>query len=277
MKSRNLTLLTFVAVMIHSVDEFAANILAVWQRNDVKPKGPATSFNAAVMEVSMDMTRGPLTFQDFVERSSVKDVSPGDLFRWYSRMQLRWSCSSLNCILYKHIIPLLGSETGFYSSIGGKNIVDLKGAKVCTVRFIPHSTHTINFNHWAVPSRSETIEVVNPVPHQFIQLQNGGVLDLTLGQFTGNMLQPKFYVSLGAYFDDLPGKVCSTVMVESEQAVDNQLRVDKETTALWDCKSIEGFVKQAVEGLSSGWNGICKNCFNVTRCREYCGNHCKDL
>lgn len=289
-----------MSTSIYSLEELSCHILSIWQKYDNKPAGPPTQFTDYAMNVNYDMFRKKsMTFQEFFDGRHETGVTVDktylvNLFSWYSRMKLRWSCSSIAAIFKEMIIPRLKQSKLTIGTEPNTQVIDVAGARICHLLFKPNGNYTFRFEALGEVLREENIEFYMDVlkamglaGHNFLLLTDDSIIDFTLGQFTGDLHQPRHYKSFQEFSTFIPGKIEEPFTFVSEESIREQIQNDRDCFKMGGRnKSAEDFVSDIFSSLSAGWAGICGNCYNATstlrKCMKcgkqwYCGKQCQTI
>jgi hypothetical protein len=305
-------------------DVLAGHFLAAFQKGDPKPHGcihsaeaekPALDYLDECVRATyrdggaelglakvLHVGRGGVTsFEDF--RLGNQTSAPLSHQRsWYSRMKLRYSCSSLAVTFTKALVPHL--RKGGVSSIelpDGKLLeLHTDDLEILAVYFKPTQRHVLEFPQSLLGQQQEMIEAPDPqmiegpsdgaCSHNILlSKKSGTIIDLSIGQFTGEMF-PKAHSSWEEFERCLPGAICHKHVCSSED-IEGQYSRDVASVQFRKKSSIhpEVLAQQTVSAIQSSgshWAGMCRLCFGVpsasvlmkcSRCKAvfYCGTACQ--
>ena len=213
-------------------------VVAVFQTVDIKPHGlietaPRIIEQDAVAVIDLcSVTSGCIadcvkTFEDFKQTSV--DLQQKDMFSWFTRMKLRYSCSSMAVAFVRCIVPGLVRH-GVSAVLINGTAVSIDSFRIWAVFFTPNKRHAVRFES---PKHTEPvteiIEAALPMfhdtcYHNVLMSASGEIIDFGGGQFTGNMM-PCVYADIDCYTEALPGKIlcfkpCSDSDIETQFARD---------------------------------------------------------
>ena len=284
------------------VDLVVAHMISLFHSVDTKPKGFPIAETKSVAKGKtlliqdeyqpfLQQSRVFDTFQGFFE-SQKTGLSAKVLAQWFTRYQLRWTCSSLCCLFDRFVVPELFKANITHVKSRDGRIIHLQSLCVSTIFFqqpSPSKQHTLHFN---CTGTDETIEqgVQDGILTHNVLIcdKTKVVIDFSVGQFTGDMAQPRVYANVdemeksGAF----PGPVLS-VRPSPRASIDGQIGRERSLALAYPFlpdKQPERFAKRVVSSIRRGWEGICRECFGAstslkicTRCRrvKYCGKHCQ--
>jgi len=217
-------------------------LLAVWQTVDPKMHGGIKAVVQAEKEATIELcnikpgfdTGGVKTFADFIQRGSGgASLSDDEQRAWYTRMKLRFSCSSLAVGFQRFLVPELKKLGVTHVHVGeNRDPVRLDELQIYTafLGFVPLSRrHVIQYSmletfdpdqqqhvqriiaQGGAQAAALPVELREPIQetveascsHNVLRSNCGTILDFSGGQFTGKML-PSIYQNDGAFKAALP-------------------------------------------------------------------------
>ena len=292
--------------MPKTVEQFVGNILAVRQKEIISIctgkvilRGPALDFSHGPNYMTIKPVTYLLPFQRFMEEQTTTGVATSDLFSWFTQMQLRGADAWLACILVKIVIPALSTNDAKLrvQLADGEKIIDLKEAKACKVRYgihkMPDKCITYKLRGQQIGERMNSdlsVAKMLMVPYAYyycLSLADGGIVDLNLAQFTGDMQQQKYYESLAEFKEAFPAGVFMAEVLTGGE-VNGQLfsYCQHALNSNGQTKTIKEVSAEMIAACGKGWKDICRNCFNFAEklrscggCKKvrYCGKFCQDL
>jgi len=228
----------------------------------------------------------PVNLMEFSKSAAEHGITKShEAMQWYSRSRLRYSCATLVAGFLRFGIPELNARgiTELYSTTLGSTVV-LSELVSYSVRFIPDKRHAFQL---LPPLRREVVELQFGTPlhcdHSVLLCQQTGVVvDLSLGQFTGEM-KPNVFASLSDFRKHLPGRVIDHFRYE-KQAIDEQVARDQDIAKC--CRGIGApadldctlFAKRWVNAWMQG-KYFCRACCGVAGANQKllkC-NRCKNV
>ena len=265
------------------------------------------------------------TVSDFIGGSTNLDDACG----WYARMKLRYSCSSITVAFVRFIVPELSRHGIALLQVDGiDQPIETRELSVCTIFFEPAHRYMVEYSMieaalgeqtqaitqamaedpsfvdsmepdlrrlWERPAVQEIVEGNLPhCTHNVLRCRKSGVIiDLTGGQFTGNM-QPATYANLDSFKASLPGKVL-LFRECPESEVQEQLDRDESTAKRYKPYHPKQWAPQVVTDSIAGqadgkfWETLCRGCLgtptsfrscNMKRCGRckrvlYCCRECQ--
>lgn len=188
-------------------------------------------------------------------------MSMKEVYAWFCRMKLRYSCCTLVCIFERHIVPELAKCGITHGQTFSDNLIELKALR-CHSLFlgVPDTLHALD--HPLLGRRQECIEIVSHnvlgahLLHNVLSSTTTGfTVDIAIGQFMGSM-QPIYCTSLGAL-----GKHYAAGVIHREPNTNHDIREQlKRDEQL-------GYPKQITRLLMKELDQ-CRNCLCVPRSRH---------
>ena len=105
---------------------------------DNKPRGlPLSLQGPGKLQIAYDLINGgkTISFEQFMTSGQHTGLLEKELFCWFSRLVLRWSCSSIASMLYQHILPAVPDHKLYVDA--EDRIVDLQEAELWALHFEP--------------------------------------------------------------------------------------------------------------------------------------------
>tara|TARA_Y100000590_G_C15712753_1_gene1010850 strand:- start:426 stop:1256 length:831 start_codon:yes stop_codon:yes gene_type:complete len=258
------------------------NMIVCWQKIDTKPHGILHNIkknNIEVVDIQSSFKR-PLSFNEFIKnylKNNTEKLKTKDLqimFKWFTRMKLRFSCSYLSLNLYKYLLPKLKKLKTPYGIIND--------IKIYVIKFIPKNRNSINFCYNNNKKNNEFIENEYCI-HNILISSNGIIIDISGGQFTGN-IKPQIYKNKQSYFNYIStnfGKIedfrlCSEMEIKFQIQIDNRLSIINK-------KYKHKIYSKSVLKMNKNY---CNNCYTnhillskCSKCKKvyYCSVYCQKL
>ena len=247
------------------------------------------------------------TVSNFI-RGSTEDVSKSKtksaaLCKWFARMKLRYSCSTINCAFVHFVVPELIRQNISHLLVDGSQPIDINDIVVCTVFFKPTQRHMVEYSVIDCvnlpPNVLQKVIAMDPVElkrdhpeiarlmekppaqeiiesnllhttHQVLKCNKTGVImDLSGGQFIGSM-QPAVFLNLQSFEASIPGEIVH-FMEAPEHEIQEQL--SRDSSSPHGAKAVKSkvwvprAVNNAVAGLTDGkyWETICRGCLGTPK------------
>lgn len=268
-------------------------IIGVWCRVDTKVHGclKIKSPNCAfIKNPQFGFANKMSSFETMCKESPEYTNSTqllSELRSWYTRMKLRYSCSSLTTITTTAIIPKLISAGITSITLNKKHEtiqVQLRNIEVYTIVYQPNTNHGIEYlSKKKIITENIEIPSIQKPTHQILYSQvDDCVIDLSGGQFTGIMYSSIMF-SKNDYIDTFPGTI-SVFEKASQQDIMGQVYRDENLGSLFPTYHPNSIAEQVVQNVLDPKIIICKVCLGTpkvplrcTRCHHatYCGKHCQ--
>ena len=243
-------------------------ILAVWNVIDNKGHGFACAsstreeLRGTVHQLRVDRqysrtgdgkSARPVSLHHFLMNASLdvqKDLSKADLEKWYFRMRLRFSSSTLTVAFCRGVLPMLAARGVTHVRLPNGEAVPLACWRIGVFHYDPYTWHEIAFTvpQWMDPAGTETElnptflrfasanakrgfypELIEaPRSHNVLLADNLNIIaDMSIGQFTG-CAQVTVHSDFDAYLHDTEfvrhrtvthgPSLCSEIDIEGELA-----------------------------------------------------------
>ena len=281
-------------------------VVAVYQTADIKLHGlikapPRMIEQDAVALIDLcSVTNGCTddcvkTFEDFKQQSV--DMQENDMRSWFTRMKLRYSCSSIAVAFVRFIVPDL-LRHGVSAVLINGDAVKINSFRIWAVYFTPNKRHAVRFSTpKSTEPVTEVIEAALPMSddtcyHNVLVAESGNIIDFSGGQFTGNMI-PCVYDDVACYAEALPGKILHFEQC-SDSDIEDQFQRDCGLGKIYPPLQPNVWAKQVVSNLHlRGFNStllgtsFCCACLGTppkskklkhcARCKNafYCGKACQ--
>ncbi len=239
----------------------------------------------------------PRNLNEFLISAKKYNMKPKEALSWYARSRLRYSCSTVTATLVRYLIPAMMKMgiSDLYSQTLDRRI-PITDIKIYTLMFVPQKTHAVHLTY-STPIPPSTTDIVearipsnkDPCSHNVLKCHKSGViLDITLGQFMGEM-STYIFGDEECYISSFPGKV-KTFYLTDESAINQQIQHDNLT--FYKKASPDSipsnFTKRVFCSLTDE-KKYCKSCYGppstlsrlmrCSRCQKvvYCGKDCQIL